>query len=238
MRVIIVAGGSGSRMQANIPKQFLEICGKPILIHTIMAFADACEGDLPVVVICPSQVKRWKELCKIHNFTLPHQIAEGGATRFHSVKNGLSLIPDDEKGLIAIHDGVRPLVDRQTITNCVREAAKYGCAVPTVPVIDSVREVSGQTSRMLNRSSLRLIQTPQIFDIALIKKAYQQEYLTSFTDCASVFESAGNDIHLTNGCINNIKITSMHDLFAAEAMMSRKTEDRRPQDKKTEDMKT
>ena len=221
MRVIIVAGGSGSRMQTNIPKQFLEICGKPILIHTIKAFSDVCECALPVVVICPSQVKRWNELCKTHNFSLPHQIAEGASTRFHSVQNGLSLIPDDEKGLVAIHDGVRPLVSRQTIIDCFREAAKYGCAVPAVPVVDSVRDISGQTSRMLNRSSLSLIQTPQVFDIALIKKAYQQEYLTSFTDCASVFESAGNSIHITNGNAENIKITSTLDMIVAEAIMKR-----------------
>ena len=220
MRVIILAGGSGLRMQTNIPKQFLEICGKPILVHTIMAFVEACEGGLPVVVICPSQIKRWKELCKRHNFSLPHQIVEGGATRFQSVKNGLSLIPDDEKGLVAIHDGVRPLVSRQTIIDCCRDAAKYGCAVPCVPVVDSVRDVSGQTSRMLNRSSLRLIQTPQVFDIALIKKAYQQEYITSFTDCASVFESAGNIIHLTDGNSENIKITSTGDMVVAKAIMN------------------
>ena len=218
MWVIILAGGYGSRMQTDIPKQFLEMCSKPILIHTIMAFVDACEGVQLVIVICPSQRKRWQELCRIHNFTIPHQIAEGGLTRFQSVKNGLSFIPDEYKGLVAIHDGVRPLVSRHTINNCFSEAAKYGCAVPVVPVVDSVREVSGQTSRVLSRSSLRLIQTPQVFDICLIKKAYNQEYITSFTDCASVFESAGNKIHLTNGSVDNIKITTSHDMVLAEAL--------------------
>ena len=224
MWVIIVAGGSGSRIQSNIPKQFLEICGRPILIHSIMAFADACEGISPVVVICSSQIKRWQELCRIHNFTLPHRLAEGGSTRFHSVRNGLSLIPDE--GLVAVHDAVRPLVSRQTIIDCFGDAAKYGCAIPTAPVVDSVREISGETNRMLNRTSLRLVQTPQVFDVALLKKAYQQEYLASFTDCASVFESAGNTIHLTNGNIDNIKITNSHDLVIAEALMKKgKTND-------------
>jgi len=221
MHVIIVAGGSGFRMNANIPKQFLEICGKPILIHSLMAFAGFCEVAHPVVVICPSQIKRWHELCKKHNFSMPHQLAEGGSTRFQSVKNGLSLIPDEETGLVAVHDGVRPLVSRQTIENCFNEAAKYGCAVPSVPVVDSVRELCGQSSRMLNRSALRLIQTPQVFDVALLKKAYQQEYSTLFTDCASVFESAGNIIHLANGNVENIKITNSHDLAVAEAYFNK-----------------
>ena len=217
MWVIIVAGGAGSRMKANMPKQFLEICGKPILMHTITAFIDACEGVHPVVVLCPSQLKRWQKLCRVHNFTLPHKIAKGGSTRFHSVKNGLSLLPD--AGLVAVHDGVRPLASKETITNCFLDAAKYGCAVPAVSVSDSVREVSDKTNRMLDRSTLRLIQTPQVFDVGLLKKAYEQEYTMSFTDCASVFESAGNVIHLTEGNADNIKITTSHDFLIAEALM-------------------
>ena len=219
MFVIIVAGGVGLRMKTDIPKQFMEICGKPVIFHSIMAFLDACEGVNLVIVLCPSQMERWRQLCEIHNFMMPHQIAQGGATRFHSVKNGLSLIPD--KGLVAIHDAVRPLVSRQTIINCFSEAEKYGSAVPTIPVVDTIREVSQQTNRTLNRSSLRQIQTPQVFDIARIKKAYQQEYSEAFTDCASVFESDDNTVHLTNGNIENIKITTQNDLVIAEALFSR-----------------
>jgi len=216
MWAIIVAGGSGLRMQTDVPKQFLELCGKPILMRSIMAFA--CEGIQAVVVLPLSQIGYWQELCSRHNFALPHQIAEGGATRFHSVKNGLSLLPDE--GLVAIHDGVRPLVSRQTITNCFREAESYGCAVPVAPVNDSVREVSGQTSRMLDRATLRLIQTPQVFDIALLKKAYEQEYTPAFTDDAAVFEKAGHAIRLTEGNAENIKITTPNDLKVAEALYS------------------
>ena len=213
---IIVAGGSGSRMQTGVPKQFLELCGKPILMHSIMAFADACE-DIRIVVVLPSlQIEYWQELCSRYGFTLPHDIVEGGATRFHSVKNGLSMLP--EEGLVAIHDGVRPLVNRQTITNCFREAATYGNAIPTIPVIDSVRELSGKTSRTLDRSVLRLVQTPQVFDIALLKKAYEQEYTPDFTDDASVFERAGHTIHLTEGNVENIKMTTPNDLAVAEAL--------------------
>jgi 2-C-methyl-D-erythritol 4-phosphate cytidylyltransferase len=214
MWAIIVAGGSGSRMQSDVPKQFLELCGKPILMHSIAAFAD--ESVRTVVVLPPSQIAYWQELCSRYGFTLPHDIVDGGTTRFHSVKNGLSALPG--KGLVAIHDGVRPLVSRQTIIGCFRGAACYGCAIPVVPVIDTVREVSGLTSRTLDRSALRLIQTPQVFDIALLKKAYEQEYTPAFTDDASVFEKAGHTIHLTEGNAENIKITTRIDLVMAEIM--------------------
>lgn len=221
MWAIIVAGGSGSRMQAGVPKQFMELCGRPILMHSIARFAD--EGIRIVVVLPSPQIGYWKELCDRYDFTWPHNMIDGGATRFHSVKNGLSMLPGE--GLVAVHDGVRPLVSRQTVTCCFREAAGYGCAVPAVPVVDSVREVSGLTSRMLDRSALRLIQTPQVFDIALLKKAYEQEYTPAFTDDASVFEKAGHAIHLTEGNVENIKITVPNDLMMAEALM-RPTMDR------------
>jgi len=214
--VIIVAGGSGSRMQTDVPKQFLEMCGKPVLMHTIMAFVDACE-DIRVIVALPSQqIKYWQELCSRYNFLVPHEIVEGGSTRFQSVKNGLSLLTGE--GLVAVHDGVRPLVSRQTITGCFSEAAKFGCAVPVVPVNDTVRELSGASSRMLDRTMLRLVQTPQVFDIALFKKAYEHQYIPEFTDDASVFEKAGHIIHLTGGNVENIKITTQNDLIVAEAM--------------------
>jgi len=217
LRAIIVAGGSGSRMQADVPKQFLELCGKPVLMHTIMAFADACDGIRIIVVLPAAQIEKWKKLCSRYDFTLPHDIAEGGNTRFQSVKNGLSLLTGE--GLVAIHDGVRPLVSRQTITGCFREAAICGCAVPALPITDSVREVSGVTSRMLDRSALRLIQTPQVFDITLLKKAYEQNYSPEFTDDASVFEKAGHAIHLTEGNVENIKITTPNDMMVAETYL-------------------
>ena len=215
--VIIVAGGSGSRMQTGVLKQFIELCGKPILMHAIEVFVDACEGINVVVVLPALQVAFWQELCHRHRFTLPHRIAEGGNTRFQSVKNGLSLVSGD--GLVAVHDGVRPLASRQTVINCFCDAANYGCAVPVLPVVDSVREVSGKTSTVLNRSVLRLVQTPQVFDISLLKKAYGQDYSPAFTDDASVFEQAGHIIRLTEGNAENIKITTQNDLVVAEALM-------------------
>jgi len=215
--VIIVAGGSGLRMQTGVLKQFLELCGKPILMHTIEAFVDACK-DVRIIVVAPAMyIDFWKNLCHRHRFAQPYQIVKGGDTRFQSVKNGLSLVSGD--GLVAIHDGVRPLVSRQTIINCFCDAGNYGCAVPVLPVVDSVREISGQTSRILDRSVLRLIQTPQVFDISLLKMAYEQEYSPTFTDDATVFEQAGHIIRLTEGNVENMKITTKNDLAVAEVLI-------------------
>jgi len=213
---IIVAGGSGSRMQSDVPKQFIELCGKPVLMHSIKAFVDACKGIRIIVVLPALQIELWKELCCRYDFTVLHEIAEGGSTRFQSVKNGLSLVTGE--GLVAVHDGVRPLVSRKTITGCFIEAAKYRCAVPVLPVNDSVREVSNLSNRMLDRTTLRLIQTPQVFDIALLKKAYEHPYLPEFTDDASVFENAGHTIFLCDGNTENIKITTQNDLVMVEAL--------------------
>jgi len=163
--VIIVAGGAGSRMRAEVPKQFLELCGLPMLMHTIKAFEDF----QTTVVLSSLYIDYWRELCARYGFVLPHQLVAGGSTRFESVKNGLSTLSGD--GLVAIHDGVRPLVSRQTILGCFREAAIHGCAAPAIPVVDSVREISEDTHRKLNRDALRLIQTPQTFRLAALKQA-------------------------------------------------------------------
>jgi len=189
-------------------------------MHSIMAFAGACDNIRIIVVLPQLQIEYWKELCHHHDFKVSHLITGGGATRFHSVKNGLSLLPAGE-GLVAIHDGVRPLVSEKTIITCFREAANYGNAIPVTPATDSVRELSGETSRTLNRSVLRLVQTPQVFDVALLKKAYEQEYTPAFTDDASVFEKDGNTIRLTEGNVENIKITTPNDLVVAEALKCR-----------------
>jgi 2-C-methyl-D-erythritol 4-phosphate cytidylyltransferase len=202
-------------MKTDVFKQFLELCGKPILMHTILVFAENCEGTYPIVVLPPSQIDYWHKLCDTHGFTQPHKVVAGGSTRFQSVKNGLMLLPNN--GLVAIHDGVRPLVSRQTIINCFRNASNYGCAVPTIPVVDSVREITSHSSKMLDRSKMRLIQTPQVFEVAKLKKAYEQKYSPTFTDDAAVYESAGHAIHLTEGNVENIKITTQNDLIIAEA---------------------
>ncbi len=214
--VIVVAGGSGSRMQSEVPKQFIELCSKPILMHSVAAFADY-DKDIQIVVVLPSaQIDRWRELCRRYDFTVSHQITEGGDNRFRSVRNGLSMISDE--GLVAVHDGVRPLVSRQTISSCFREAERYGNAVPTVRMIDAGREVSETGSHPVDRLKLRLIQTPQVFDIKLLKAAYDCDYSPDFTDDASVFERAGHVIRLTEGNPENIKITTQHDLVIARAL--------------------
>ncbi len=215
---IIVAGGSGTRMLTAVPKQFIELCGMPILMHSIRTFANTYK-DIRIVVVLPSsQIAYWQELCLRYKFTIPHRLAEGGETRFHSVMSGLSALPDE--GLVAIHDGVRPLVSRQTIERCFQVAGQYGNAIPVMPVIDSVREVSNEDSHIVDRKNLRLVQTPQVFDLALLKAAYtKQVYTHTFTDDASVFEKAGHHICLTEGNVENIKITVPHDLVIAEALM-------------------
>jgi len=216
---IIVAAGAGTRMKSGVPKQFMEIRGMPVLMHTIRAFAAADKNIRIVVVVPPLRDAFWREMCRRYGFTVPHTVAEGGRTRFQSVKKGLAMLPDE--GLVAVHDGARPLPSRETITGCFREAAIHRSAVPVMPVNDSMREVTGKSSKMLHREALRMVQTPQVFDIALLKKAYEQEYTPLFTDDASVFEKAGHAIHLTKGNLENIKITNPIDLYIAEMLIAR-----------------
>lgn len=215
---IVVAGGSGLRMGSGIPKQFIELSGKPVLMHSIKAFSRYCNGMDIVAVIPARQVDYWKELCIEYRFTVKHQIVEGGHTRFHSVKNGLAYLPDS--GLVAVHDGVRPLIDHATIDRCMREAAVCGSAVPVMEVIDSVREISDNGSRVIDRSKLRLVQTPQVFDLAKLKAAYNREYQPEFTDDASVFECSGHSIRLVAGSSRNIKITTPGDLTVAQWLIN------------------
>lgn len=212
--VIIVAGGQGTRMQSDTPKQFIELSGKPVLMHSIEAFAQY-NADIDIVVVLPAQqITFWRDLCSKYQFPIKHRIVEGGNARFHSVKNGLQALPDS--GLVAIHDGVRPLVDQVVIERCFHEAAQYGNAVPVTEVIDSVREISNTTSQIIDRKNLRLIQTPQVFDLMLLKKAYNRDYLPEFTDDASVFECDGHTIRLVTGSDRNIKITTPRDLMIAQ----------------------
>ncbi|MDR2036695.1 MAG: 2-C-methyl-D-erythritol 4-phosphate cytidylyltransferase [Bacteroidales bacterium] len=215
---VIVAGGSGTRMQAKVPKQFMELCGIPVLMHTIKAFSDYDKNMLIVVVLPATQLKYWENLCEQYHFLLPHTIVEGGSNRFESVKNGLSRVPDS--GWVAIHDGVRPLVTQATIRLCFQEAKQYGCAIPVIPVTDSVREIKEDRNEVINRKSLRLVQTPQVFDAKQLKEAYLQNYVPEFTDDASVFERKGHLIHLVEGNAENIKITNRQDMLIATALMT------------------
>jgi 2-C-methyl-D-erythritol 4-phosphate cytidylyltransferase len=214
---IIVAGGKGERMQANIPKQFLEIKGKPILMHTLEVFR-RYDASVKLVLVLPAvQVEFWTELCKKHNFTLPHQVVAGGQTRFQSVKNGLEAVV--APALVAVHDGVRPLVSVETIARCFDEAEKHGAVIPVVDSVDSIRQITGDGSQSVDRSAYKLVQTPQVFDAELLKKAYEQDFSPLFTDDASVVEAIGVEIHLVEGNRENIKITTEFDLRIAESLV-------------------
>lgn len=217
--VIIVAGGSGSRMNSVIPKQFILLKGKPVLMHTIEKFVAAIPEISVVVVLAKQLNDDWKALCGQHSFTIPHRLAEGGETRYHSVKNGLELIPD--AAVVGIHDAARPLVSIQTILNTFAAAEERGNATPSVPVSDSLRYVKGVENTAVDRSHYHIIQTPQCFHSDLIKKAFLKAYKPEFTDDASVLEAFGEKINLIEGNRENIKITTAQDLIFAEALMER-----------------
>ena len=216
---IIVAGGKGTRFMSDVPKQFLLLNGKPVLMHTIQRFYEY-NHDMQIIVVLPAkQTDYWQSLCKKHNFSIPHTVVNGGDTRTESVINGLRHVPDH--GWVAVHDGVRPLVTADLIGRCFGQAGKTGCAIPTLPATDTLRHITG---RLIDRSSVLMVQTPQVFDSELLKKAYsnisKQSKTTAFTDDASVFETAGNSLTFIDGERNNIKITTPFDLVLAEAICS------------------
>lgn len=215
---IIVAGGKGERMNTQAPKQFLEIAGKPVLMHTIERFYSYSDEIRLILVLPENQIIFWNELCHKYNFQIPHQIVEGGRTRFFSVKNALENI--ENEGLIAIHDGVRPLVDIKTIENCFIEAQKSGAAIPVVDLVDSIRKKTESGSIAVNRKEYKLIQTPQIFRAEIILGSYKQSFNELFTDDASVVEAAGYPVKLVEGNRENIKITTPFDLKLAEVLLS------------------
>lgn len=213
---IIVAGGSGSRMGTDIPKQFLEIQGKPILIHTLLKFQEIV--DKVIIVLPKDQFHHWNELQKRFNLNMRIDLAEGGETRFDSVKNGLGLIYQLD-GLVAVHDAVRPFVSEITIEKAFISAEKNGSGVVAVPVKDSIRRKDADQNIALDRNYYYLMQTPQTFRLPLLKKAYQNAKGKNFTDDASVFEADGNEVKLIDGSYDNIKITTPEDLFLAEAIL-------------------
>lgn len=214
---IIVAGGKGARMLSTIPKQFIEIQGKPILMHTLEIFNKYDVNQEIVVVLPEEQVDFWKELCKKHAFTLKHKIVNGGESRFFSVKNALETI--NTPCLIAIHDGVRPFVSIETIKRCFEKAEKTGAVIPVINIIDSIRQLDESGSRAVDRTLYKQVQTPQIFKSDLLKNAYKQEFSELFTDDASVVEATGAKIHLVEGNRENIKITTDFDLKMAEILL-------------------
>lgn len=238
--VIIVAGGKGMRMGTEIPKQFLTVDGIPILMRTILGFR-AYNDKINIILVLPQQQQAyWNELCEKYSFHEPIKIANGGKTRFHSVKNGLDMIPDTATGTVGVHDGVRPFASHDTIRRTFGRAKETGAAVPVIPVVSTLRHLYKKEyhnglsatnltddfktegdlrSETVPRDEYRIVQTPQAFDIKVLKKAYTQEYSDSFTDDASVVEHAGFLIDLVEGNEENIKITTPFDMTMAKAIL-------------------
>lgn len=215
--ILIVAGGKGLRFESDLPKQLVEVNGKPLLMWSFDAFKFLKKTAQFVLVLNGDLIGQWKHLCVKHNFNIPHQIVEGGPKRFHSVKNGLNLVPNSV--LVAIHDAVRPLVSERTIIDCFSVAYRKGNAVPAIVVNESLRETDGPLNHPVNRDKYKVVQTPQTFHSDKIKKAYQQSYREHFTDDATVLESTGEIIHLVEGNRENIKITNNSDLLFAESIL-------------------
>jgi len=214
--VIVVAGGSGTRMNATVPKQFILLKGRPLLFLTLETFYTTNPDFFLNLVLPEEHLNTWKELLMKFQFEVPHRLIVGGATRFHSVKCGLQEVSD---GLVAVHDGVRPLVSSETINRCFSLAKEKGSGVPAVQSPDSIRLLNESGSSAIDRNLVRLVQTPQCFRAGLLKQAYNQPYRETFTDCASVWESSGQSVFLTEGNSENIKITHPQDLIFAEAMI-------------------
>lgn len=214
---IIVAGGSGARMKSTVPKQFLLLQGKPVLMHTIQAFINSSYKPEVILVMNQDYLTRWQELCNEYQFDTPITVVAGGATRFQSVKNGLERV--SPSSLVAVHDAVRPLVSAQLITSAFDQAKEYGTAVPAILSKDSIRQGSRQASRALNRDEIFLVQTPQTFKSDILKNAYQQPD-ADFTDDASVVERSGESIRIIDGDPLNIKITFPEDLALAQVFLN------------------
>lgn len=223
--IIIVAGGKGLRMGGDIPKQFLPIGGRPILMRTLERFREY-SSTLQIILVLPKdQQDYWSQLCKEYDFKVDYQMTDGGETRFHSVQHGLALIPDDAEGVVGVHDGVRPFPSIEVIRNCYETAREKKAVIPVIPVVETVRKLASIgtigtiPSQTVPRNDYRLVQTPQTFDIQLLKAANRQPYNDNFTDDASVVEAYGQEITLVEGNRENIKITTPYDIVVAEALI-------------------
>lgn len=235
--VIIVAGGKGLRMGGAVPKQFMPVRGLPVLMRTLMRFREY-SSELNIILVLPAeQHDYWRELCRTHQFCMSYQLASGGATRFHSVMNGLSLVPDDAKGMVAVHDGVRPFVSVEVIARCFDAARRIGAVIPVVPVVETLLKINkeavhaGENTEVkeaeewgttVPRSEYRLVQTPQVFDAQLLKAAFRQPYTDMFTDDASVVQAYGHKVYIVEGNRENIKLTTPFDMRVAEALSNDK----------------
>ena len=214
---VITAGGTGQRMGYDIPKQFIELSGSPILMHTIKRFSQFDKTSKIIVSLPAEQIEHWQNLCRKHNFNIKHQTVKGGENRFESVKNALKLTSGN--GLTAIHDGVRPFVGNETLQRCFETAKKLGNAIAVQDITFSLRKITNSGSISQNRTLFKEVQTPQVFETDKIKAAYNQEFFNNFTDDASVFEKAGFEINIVKGNRENIKLTSPFDLITAKAIL-------------------
>lgn len=227
--IVIVAGGKGLRMGGDIPKQFLPVGGLPVLMRTMLRFREY-SPELNIILVLPkAQQDYWHSLCAQYQFDMTYQLADGGQTRFHSVQNGLALVPDDAEGVVGVHDGVRPFVSVDVIRRCFEQARLQKAVIPVVPVVETLRHIIPESSSTVNspahsvtvpRDEYRLVQTPQCFDIQLLKEANKQPYQDAFTDDASVVEAYGYGVTLVDGNRENIKITTPADLLLAESILN------------------
>ena len=220
--VIIVAGGSGRRMGGALPKQFMMLDNEPILARSINRMHEALPAAEIVVVLPEEHVELWKNIAARFDVAR-HKIAIGGKERFHSVKNGLAAL-SDEVAIVGIHDAVRPLASKKLIIKLFLEAENNTAVIPVVAPIDSYRIVEGDNSRIIDRSALRMVQTPQVFQAEALRKAYEQPFSSTFTDDASVMEAAGHKVTLVEGERENIKITTPSDMLIAEAIINAESE--------------
>jgi 2-C-methyl-D-erythritol 4-phosphate cytidylyltransferase len=215
--VIIVAGGSGQRMLSEIPKQFLTIAEKPVLLYSLETFAEAIPDIIIILVLPEKHFEIWEKIIKEQNVSIKHSLVAGGETRSQSVLNGLKLITGS--GLVAIHDGVRPIITPELIRNLFSRASLFGSAIPAIPVTDTVRQIQGDQSVLIDRNQLRLVQTPQVFKSDILHKAYEKYGSGSYTDDATAVEKSGFKIHLCEGDPQNIKLTNPLDILIAEAIL-------------------
>lgn len=215
--VIIVAGGTGKRMQSIVPKQFLRIGHEIILMRTLRIFRDFDPGIKRILVLPEQEMPTWNRLCQEESFNIEHTVVKGGETRYHSVKNGLEQVND--AGLVGVHDGVRPLVSRHTLSRVFDKAREKGNAVPVTQIPESIRQLENGTSKAVPRDRYKLVQTPQVFESNMLKQAYQQAYAPEFTDDASLVEKMGEPIWVVDGNVENIKVTTQKDLELAGILL-------------------
>lgn len=219
--IIVVAGGKGTRMGGDMPKQFQSLGEKPVVMLTLERLHAIDPGIQLILVLPADHFELWKELCKKHSFAVPLLLAQGGSTRFHSVQNGLAQVDDIDEALVGVHDGVRPFVSPRVLADCFREAWINGAAVPMIDLQDSLRHIVGGNgaTEVVPRDRYRLVQTPQVFKLSLLRRAYEQRFIEEFTDDASVVEALGEQVVAVEGNRENIKLTTPFDLMIAKTII-------------------